>query len=50
MKFLMPVAAALALTATASTYAQKSAADGIAEYRKMLVRGGMTKHPEPERF
>jgi sulfur-oxidizing protein SoxA len=39
MKLFPLTAAVLALTATVSTFAQKSAADGIAEYRKMLEDG-----------
>lgn len=39
MKLLSTIAAGLALAVTAGAQAQKSAADGIAEYRKMLEDG-----------
>ena len=39
MKIIRLIAAALTLTVTVSAYPQKSAADGIAEYRKMLEDG-----------
>ena len=38
-RFTLATAAVLALAATGAAWAQKSTADGIAEYRKMLEDG-----------